>query len=128
MRFGVLILFLLVAVPLTAQEDQAEDPEPDYSRKALRELFLEIEAPVITDPFKAGFPLFEFTIGGTKSTVRFVPVGMPFGAGSVTLNPIPDPLALTGNAGSAISPRMRSRYTEWWTNRKLGFPISPPAD
>ena len=128
MRFATFCLFLLLALPVAGQEEAADEPAPDYSRKALRELFLEVEAPEIIDPFKAGFRLFEFTVGGTKSTVRFVPFNVPFGAGSVTLNPIPDPLIMTGNAGSAMSPRLRSRYTEWWTSRKLGFPLSPPKD
>lgn len=128
MRFTTLCLLLFVALPLAAQEETAEEPARDYSREALRELFLEVEAPEIIDPFKAGFQLFEFTVGGTKSTVRFVPFTIPFGAGSVTLNPIPDPLALTGTAGSAMSPRLRNRYTEWWMSRKLGFPLSPPKD
>lgn len=129
MRFAILCLLLLVTVPLAAQEETAaEEPAPDYSRKALRDLFLEVEAPEIVDPFKTGFRLFEFTVGGTRSTVRFVPFSVPFGAGSVTLNPIPDPLVLTGTAGSPMSPRLRNRYTEWWTSRKLGFPLSPPKD
>ncbi|MGH9456243.1 MAG: hypothetical protein ACRD2J_01215 [Thermoanaerobaculia bacterium] len=134
MRIAVCaVLALLLAVPAFAQEEEGSEAEaPDYTREALRSIFLQAameEEARAQDPFKMGIPLFDFTIGGTKTTVRFViPSGLIAGATGVELFPVIDPFVMTGTRGSAMSPRVRSRYGEWWVSRKLGFPISPPDD
>ncbi|HUP64985.1 MAG TPA: hypothetical protein VM557_06880 [Thermoanaerobaculia bacterium] len=132
MRTCLAILLILSAVPALAQESEPEEPVPDYSRPALRSILLEAaregEAET-TDPFKTGLRLFEFQLGNSKTTVRFLPFGglLP-GQSGVEINWIPDPFALTGTAGSAMNPRMRSRFQEWRINRQLGFPIAPPKE
>ncbi|HVR42800.1 MAG TPA: hypothetical protein VMS56_05080 [Thermoanaerobaculia bacterium] len=125
---------LLVSAPLPGQQSEPEEPgeeeaqSPDFSREALRGIFFEIEEEP-PDPRQAGIKLFEFVIGGSRTTVRFLPLGMPLGIGSgVEINPIVNPLDMTGTAGSTISPRLRNRYTEWWISRRLGFPLSPPKE
>lgn len=133
MRAGLLaVLIAFLSLPAVAQEQ--EDPAtPDYSRERLRSIFFQIaqetEDASSEDPFKKGFRLFEFTIGDSKTTVRFLPFApLIAGATGVELMPIIDPLLMTGTAGSTMSPRLRSRYSEWWVSRKLGFPIAPPKD
>ena len=131
--FGIV---LLAALPLAAQE--AEDPsppeeaQPDYTREKLRSIFLEASeeaAAARQDPFKTGIPLFSFGVGNSRTTVRFLPFGaLMAGETGVELNPIVNPFDMTGSPGTAMSPRLRNRYTEWWIGRKLGFPLSPPKD
>lgn len=136
MRVTLLILALLSAAPLAAQEDEAlsrKAPEPDYSPQAIRSILLQVqeeqEARDARDPFKQGWPLFSFRIGGSSTTVRFMPFGVPMAMGSgVEINPIVNPLDMTGTGGSALSPRLRNRYQEWWISRRLGFPLSPPKE
>jgi hypothetical protein len=50
------------------------------------------------------------------------------GQTGLELHPIVNPFDMTGSPGSAMSGRARNRYTEWWINRKLGFPLSPPKE
>lgn len=133
MRSALLIAFLLVALPAAAQEEETEEESArDYSRPKLRDIFLGMDAAAgdpPPDPNKQGIRLFEFQLFGSRTTVRFLPVGpMIAGGTGVEINPIVDPLAMTGTAGSARSPRLRSRFQEWRINRQLGFPLSPPKE
>lgn len=133
MRFAWLLLAAIAAMPLAAQDaGLTSGASPDYSREALRSILLEAaeegERAQPGDPFRDGWPLFSFNLRGSKTTVRFNPFMMNWAtAGSnVQINPIVDPFVMTGTAGSALSPRSRNRYMEWWVNRKLGFDIDPP--
>lgn len=135
-----LALAIVAGIPLYAQEEDAtredatqeEEKPPDYTRERLRSIFLEASqeaAEQRQDPFKTGIPLFSFGIGNSRTTVRFLPVGaLMTGETGVELNPIVNPFDMTGSPGTAISPRLRNRYSEWWIGRKLGFPLSPPKD
>lgn len=125
------IIALLLAIPAAAQED-AEEARPDYSRETLRSIFLEASeeaAQARQDPAKTGIPLFSFELGGSKTTVRFLPFSalLP-GQTSLEMNPVINPFDMTGSPGTAMSGRSRNRYVDWWISRKLGFPLSPPKE
>jgi hypothetical protein len=127
-----LAIALLAGLPLYGQEAEqpGQTPAPDYTREKLRSIFLEASeeaAESRQDPFKTGIPLFSFGVGNSRTTVRFLPFGaLMAGETGVELNPIVNPFDMTGSPGTAISPRTRNRYTEWWIGRKLGFPLAPP--
>lgn len=133
MRFVWLLLVTIAAMPLFAQDAGLTSGEaPDYSREALRSILLEAaeegERAQPGDPFRDGWPIYSFNLRGSKTTVRFNPfmVNWATAGSNVQINPIVDPFVMTGTAGSALSPRNRNRYMEWWVNRKLGFDIDPP--
>lgn len=127
--FGIAIL---LAAALPAQEGQGGSAKPDYTREKLRSILLEAteEAALARpDPFKTGIPLYTFGVGNSKTTVRFLPfAALMAGETGLELNPIVNPFDMTGSPGTAMSPRLRNRYTEWWIGRKLGFPLSPPKE
>jgi len=137
---GSLVIGLLFVLPAAAQQEDASGPaeaqeegtKPDYTRERLRSIFLEAAekaAQQRQDPFKTGIPLFSFDLGGSKTTVRFLPFSalLP-GATGLEMNPIINPFDMTGSPGTAMSGRMRNRYVEWWIGRKLGFPLTPPKE
>ena len=132
-------LALLVALPVAAQEPGANDPnespeesQRDYTREKLRSIFLEASedaAESRQDPFKTGIPLFSFDIGGSRTTVRFLPFSALIpGQTGLEMHPIINPFDMTGSPGTAMSGRTRNRYVDWWISRKLGFPLSPPKE
>ncbi|HEY0787401.1 MAG TPA: hypothetical protein VGE86_02070 [Thermoanaerobaculia bacterium] len=135
-----MVLALLVALPCAAQERAANEPNEaaeesqkrDYTKEKLRSIFLEASeeaAEAHQDPFKTGIPLFSFEIGGSKTTVRFLPFSALIpGQTGLEMHPIINPFDMTGSPGTAMSGRTRNRYTEWWIRRKLGFPLTPPKE
>ena len=132
----LLTVTLLLAVPLSAQETTAEatsaDSEagttgekatdkPDYSRKALLEVFR--ETPEIINqpgPFDSGII---FERGNVR--YRFMPIVAPIlmgglgGSADTTPMPIVDPVALTGMSYPYDAGSYRDRWQEWRVRRML---------
>ena len=107
------LTFLLLAVPLAAQED-----DPDYSRDTLLRLFAEAGDEYEDDGrgVRYRFGSVEFRALGTSWRFNYLPIMVPFSGsgpgfnGEIT-NTLPNPFMLT-NTQIATSPRA------WRTQRQ----------